>query len=338
MIIKYIQERLSWILFFLFSQLLIILITFLESTIPLLPILYSVFLATIAFIVFLTIRYHKETRFFLVLEQWEKDFDLSKLTYAKSPFERMVEEKISSQIEYFKQFATANKWELEQEKDELLSWIHEVKTPLTALRLMIERIEDEKLKERMSYEWLRIEHLLDQQLHQRRLPFMENDLYIEETDLKNIVIQEIKGLQSWCMQKGVGFEISLEKTHVLSDAKWLSFIIRQLLTNAVKYSKSSDIHLSSFSINDSVVLKITDFGRGIAPKDLPRIFDRGFTSTSHHQDHSATGMGLFLAKKAAQSLFITIEVESKLGHGTSFTLTFPKKNTLLSLATHVFHD
>ncbi|MDF1507148.1 sensor histidine kinase [Robertmurraya sp. DFI.2.37] len=338
MIKKYLQERMSWILCFLFSQLLIIFVAFLDTTIPLLPILYSVFLATIAFILFLAFRYHKETRFFLALEQWEHDLDLSKLTIAESPFEKLIEENISSQIEYLKQMTAASKRELEQEKDDLLSWIHEVKTPLTALHLMIERIDDIKLKERMKYEWLRIEQLLDQQLHQRRLPFMENDLYIEETDLKNIIVQEIKGLQSWCMQKRIGFEINLEKIHVLSDAKWLSFIIRQLLTNAVKYSNSSDIHLDSFSTNGTTALKITDCGRGIDPKDLPRIFERGFTSTSHHHDHAATGMGLYLAKNAAQALLISIEVESELGKGTSFTLTFPKKNEFLRLANKVFID
>ncbi|WP_019152622.1 sensor histidine kinase [Robertmurraya massiliosenegalensis] len=332
MIRTYLVERRSWILFFLFSQMVILFVTYLDSKISLLATLYSVLLSTIAFILFLLFRYQKETRFFLALEEWEEDFDTSKLTYAESPFEKIVEDTITNQIDLLKKGASHNKWELEHEKDELMSWIHEVKTPLTALHLMIDRIDDERLKERMKYEWLRIDHLLDQQLHQRRLPFMENDLYIEEANLKNIVYQEIKALQSWCMQKGIGFEMNLEDMNVLSDSKWLSFIIRQLLTNAVKYSKDTDIQIKSYPQNGSTVLEVTDFGRGIDPRDVPRIFDRGFTSTSHHQDHAATGMGLYLASKAAKSLFITIEVESKLCVGTTFTLTFPKKNEFLRLS------
>ena len=73
---------------------------------------------------------------------------------------------------------------LEQEKDELLSWIHEVKTPLTAMHLMIDRLDDETMKTHLTYEWLRIHLLLDQQLHQKRIPFIENDLYIENIDLE----------------------------------------------------------------------------------------------------------------------------------------------------------
>ena len=90
---------------------------------------------------------------------------------------------------------------LEEEKDDLLSWIHEVKTPLTAMHLMIERLDDETMKAQLTYEWLRIHLLLDQQLHQKRIPFMENDLYIEQTDLKVLIFREIKALQSWCIAK-----------------------------------------------------------------------------------------------------------------------------------------
>lgn len=73
---------------------------------------------------------------------------------------------------------------------------------------------------------LRIHLLLDQRLHQRRIPFIENDLYIENTDLETIIFDEIKTPQSWCIQKGIGFDIHLEVTEVLSDAKWLAFIMK----------------------------------------------------------------------------------------------------------------
>ncbi|MNW57752.1 Sensor histidine kinase GraS [compost metagenome] len=74
------------------------------------------------------------------------------------------------------------------------------------------------------------------------------------------------------------------------------------------------------------MLEVQDWGRGIDPRDLPRIFDKGFTSTLNHHEHMATGMGLYLSKKAADSLMIHIEVISKLGKGTTMRLTFPKRN------------
>lgn len=326
MIKNFLMERRSWILLFLSIHFLIVGVAFLDSAIPLIPILYITLLSSILFVVFILIRYHKETAFYRTIQNWENDLDITSIPRPESPFEKIVAESISTQTDFLKQVATDNKIKLEQEKDELLSWIHEVKTPLTTLQLMIERIDDGKLKENMSYEWLRIHHLLDQQLHQRRIPFMENDLFIEELNLKSILITEIKSLQSWCIQKDIGFDFNLEAANVLSDTKWLSFIIRQLLTNAIKYSSNSDISLKSLKKNGQSILVIEDFGRGIDPRDLPRIFDKGFTSTTHHHDHSATGMGLYLTKKAAQSLFIHIDVHSELGKGTTFSLTFPRKN------------
>jgi two-component system, OmpR family, bacitracin resistance sensor histidine kinase BceS len=221
--------------------------------------------------------------------------------------------------------------EIQGEKDELLSWIHEVKTPLTTMQLMIERMEDEPLKAQLQYEWLRIHLLLDQQLHQKRIPFIRNDLVIEVSALEPIIFQEIRALKSWCMQKGIGFDVSLKVTEVLSDSKWLGFIIRQLLTNAVKYSSASDIIVESELRDDHVRLTIQDSGRGIDPKDMPRIFDKGFTSTTSHQDSAATGMGLYLTQKVTDALLIRIQVESKPGIGTTFTLIFPKRNDFVSM-------
>lgn len=293
---------------------------------------YIVFLSLLIFVIFLAVRYSKETKFYRSLEERSNDLDLKSLAIPESPFEHIVEQSMITQTEKLKQQATYNRLMLEQEKDDLLAWIHEVKTPLTAMHLMLDRMKDEELKALMTYEWLRIHLLLDQQLHQRRIPFMENDLYIEEVDVEDILYQEIKTLRSWCIQKGIGFDIDLTVTTVMSDAKWLAFILRQLLTNAVKYSDASDIHIKSEMQDEQVILTIKDSGRGIDTKDLPRIFDKGFTSTTAHHDNAATGMGLYLTKNVAESLLIHITVQSYLGKGTTFTLTFPKQNDFVNLS------
>jgi OmpR family two-component system bacitracin resistance sensor histidine kinase BceS len=280
---------------------------------------------------FLILRYKKETYFYKSLEAREDNLDITNIAEPESPFEKIIENCIINQTELLKRSAATGQMTLEQEKDELLSWIHEVKTPLTAMHLMIDRLDDELLKSHLTYEWLRIHLLLDQQLHQRRMPFIENDLYIEKTDLETIIFDEIKTLQSWCIQKGIGFDIQLDVTEVLTDAKWLAFIMRQLLTNSIKYSENSDITIYSHERAGQTVLEVQDSGRGIDPKDLTRIFDKGFTSTTNHRDNAATGMGLYLTKNAAESLFISIDVKSELGTGTTVTLTFPKRNDFVNI-------
>ncbi|WP_339292001.1 sensor histidine kinase [Paenibacillus sp. FSL W8-0187] len=331
MMMVYIRERLSWILFFLFLQLLFLFIAAVDSQIPFLPILYIVFLSTLFFMVFLFVRYNRETKFYKSLQAWDDTYDLAAISEPEHPFEAIAMDILSLQTERFKKESSMRLMEIQGERDELLSWIHEVKTPLTTMQLMIERMEDETLKAQLQYEWLRIHLLLDQQLHQKRIPFIQNDLLIEVSALEPIIFQEIRALKSWCMQKGIGFDVSLEVTEVLSDAKWLGFIIRQLLTNAVKYSSASDIIVESELMDDHVRLTIRDSGRGIDPKDMPRIFDKGFTSTTSHQDSAATGMGLYLTQKVADALLIRIQVESKPGIGTTFTLIFPKRNDFVSV-------
>ncbi|ESU31980.1 hypothetical protein G3A_13825 [Bacillus sp. 17376] len=330
MFMTYLKERRSWILVFLLLQFLLVFIAYIDSAVSIESALYYVFLSAIIFVIFILIRYQKEMKFYKGLKEAEDLLDFSDRENL-SPFEVVVAESIAHHFEALKKTVSENEHRLDEEKDELLSWIHEVKTPLTALSLMIDRLDDQSLKKEMIYEWLRIHLLLDQQLHLKRIPFMENDLFIEQTDLESVIFDEVKTLQSWCIQKGIGFDIDLKYTEVMTDAKWLAFILRQLLTNAVKYSDASDVRIKSEQRDGQIILEIADEGRGIDSRDLPRIFEKGFTSTAYHKDSAATGMGLYLASKAAQPLKLRIDVESAPGKGSTFTLIFPKNNEFLQI-------
>ncbi|ASF41274.1 ATP-binding protein [Halobacillus halophilus] len=331
MIRKFLLEKISWIGFFLILQLLALLLAYVDTNLSLSSMYYYTFLSSLLFLIFLFIRYQKETRFYREMNDRAVNLDVTTIPDAESPFEKIIETSVIDQMEQLKKESSHNHSLLEQEKDDMLAWIHEVKTPLTSMHLIFDRISDQKTRSQLTYEWLRIHLLLDQQLHKKRMPFIENDLYMEEIQLEPLIFSELKTLQSWCIQKGIGFDIDLEVASVLSDSKWLAFMLRQLLTNGVKYSEASEIMVRSFEENGQTRLAVTDTGRGIDARDLPRIFDKGFTSTMAHHDHGATGMGLYLTHKAADSLNINIEVDSKLGEGTTFTLIFPKRNDFVEI-------
>ncbi|GAA0607450.1 two-component sensor histidine kinase BceS [Virgibacillus siamensis] len=331
MILSYLKERRSWILLILILQGITLFIGSIDPTIPFRSSLYIVFVSMIIFIIFFIARYRKETSFYQSLQDWDKTYDLETIESPESPFEEIVEESIMEQTKQYKQNISENRLSVEQEKDELMSWIHDVKTPLTAMHLKLERLENPSLKSQLMYEWLRIHLLLDRQLHQKRIPFIRNDLYMETIRLEQLIHREIRDLQTWCMQKGIGFDISLDVPAITSDAKWLSFIIRQLLTNALKYSEASEIAIHSYTEDELVKLEIKDQGRGIEAKDLPRIFDKGFTSTIDHDNSFSTGMGLYLTKRVADVMHLHIDVKSEPGNGTTFTLTFPNKNEFLNI-------
>ncbi|MFS0752547.1 sensor histidine kinase [Oceanobacillus sp. 1P07AA] len=329
MIFSYMKERISWIILFLVVQSITLIVGYIDTTIPMKSIYYIVFIQFLIGVIFLGIRYRKETRFYKELNEWKPDIELTDMPKGDTLFSRVVTNALEDQSQMYRKEYNQLQLDVRSEKDDLLLWIHEVKTPLTTMQLMLERVEDKELRAHLSYEWLRIHLLLDQQLHQKRIPFMKNDLYIENVNLESIINEEIRTLRSWCMQKGIGFQIELNITQVLSDAKWLHFVLRQIITNAVKYSEKNDIKIESLTINNQHILQISDMGRGIPAKDLPRIFEKGFTSTKEHFDQSSSGMGLYLAKQAADSLGLKIEVTSEWNKGTCFQLIFPKKNELL---------
>ncbi|MER2031000.1 MAG: sensor histidine kinase [Solibacillus sp.] len=214
-----------------------------------------------------------------------------------------------------------------ERQDELLAWVHEMKSPLTAMQLLMEKVEKSEVKERIENEWLRLYLLLDQQLHATRLMTIELDNRIEKVKVKEVLIQEIKALRSWCFEKQIAIDLEVDDLTVQTDAKWLGFIVRQVLSNAVKYSDiGGEIRLSAYMVNEQAVLIIQDEGIGIKREDLPRVFRKSYTGTIGRETSAATGMGLYLAKQAAQSLHILLAIESTEGVGTSVKITFPKMN------------
>ncbi|WP_237658370.1 sensor histidine kinase [Ureibacillus xyleni] len=245
-----------------------------------------------------------------------------------SPFQKMYVEHIVEVLEEKDALLNQSKIQLQEDSEDLLAWVHEMKTPLTALKLMIEQTEDTNLRKKLENEWMRIHLLLDQQLHNSRLAFIEKDNRLEKISLRTIVYKEIREFHSWCMEKGIGFQVEDLKEEVITDSKWLAFIVRQLLSNAIKYShQNQDINIFT-TIDDSghLLLHIQDYGVGIRQEDLPRIFHKSYTGTIGRESVQSTGMGLYLAKNASQKLGIQIIVQSTKDEGSIFTLQFPTEN------------
>ena len=166
--------------------------------------------------------------------------------------------------------------------------------------------------------------------------FVKNrDMYFEETSLKRLVIDEVQLTRHISQAKGIGYDLDLETNlDVYTDVKWCRMMIRQILSNSLKYSQGQDIIIRSYTNDGHVTLEIKDFG-GISHKDLPRIFERGFTSTVNRNETTSSGIGLYLVNSVKDQLGINVRVESTVGQGTTFVLTFPKQNELMARMTQV---
>ncbi|MFC7687683.1 sensor histidine kinase [Ureibacillus sp. GCM10028918] len=328
--ILFLKERWAWIFFIFLLLLFINVLFFLDAGFSGISTKYFNIVTIILAVVFLIWRYFKETRglaHFLGNLSNAREFSSSE-NNSLSPFQRKYFEEFQKVIEQKEIQLNESKVKLLEDTEGLLAWVHEMKTPLTALKLIIEQVEDIKLRHRLENEWMRTHLLLDQQLHHTRLASIEKDNRLEKVILKSVIFKEIREFQTWCMEKGIGFQTDGLEQEVITDKKWLSFIVRQILSNAIKYSRNnSEINIST-EIDDSehLLLHFEDFGAGIHPEDLPRIFQKSYTGTIGRESVQSTGMGLYLAQNAAGSLGIAINAKSALNKGSRFTLKFPIQN------------
>lgn len=315
MIRLFLRQHSSWLLFVVGLQLIVNLILVVDSGFQGVSLYYMnlVWFVLIGF--FLLWRY-------LVEAKMMRDYAYKKRNYAEA-----VKEEYEERLSRHKAELQEQKLLLLERQDELVAWVHEMKSPLTAIQLIVDKMEAPELKEQMETEWLRLYLLLDQQLHATRLLTIEQDNRIEKVVLKEVLVQEVKSLRSWCFEKQLAFDLQDVDVVVQTDAKWLGFITRQILSNAVKYSEvGGEIHIYTTTEHEQLILHIQDQGVGIKTEDLPRVFRKSYTGTIGRETSAATGMGLYLAKQVADSLAIQLSIDSTEQIGTTVHIRFPKTN------------
>ncbi|MFJ7371178.1 sensor histidine kinase [Lysinibacillus sp. NPDC098008] len=335
MLLLFIRERLAWLGFFIFILAILNILFALDIGLEDISTLYVNISLLISFTLFFVWRYIVEVGklkdFLGNMENYLDEIHKSRL--ALLPFQEVYFRKMGAIFYEKKVELNQAKVQLQEYSDELLAWVHEVKAPLTAINLMLEHVEDLELRRKLENEWLRLHLLVDQQLHQTRLHSIEKDNYLTEVELKPIIYKEIRAMQAWCIEKGIGFDVDNLTETVLTDSKWLAFIVRQILSNAIKYSPADSeiIIWTEADATEAILLHIKDTGIGIASEDLPRIFQKSYTGIIGRESTQSTGMGLYLAYNVAQKLGIRIHVQSKIGEGSLFTLRFPLQNEYAKL-------
>ena len=184
--------------------------------------------------------------------------------------------------------------------------------------------EDTAFARRISEDLFRIEQYVEMVLCYLRLDSGSTDYIIREYDLDSIIKQAIKRFAPQFIRRRI--QLFYEPVHasVLTDEKWLLFVMEQVLSNALKYTESGSI---TIVLEAPLTLCIRDTGIGIAPDDLPRIFEKGYTGYNGRGASKSSGIGLYLCKKAADQLGIDIAVESEPYHGTKVLLTIRQHHT-----------
>lgn len=226
--------------------------------------------------------------------------------------------------------------EIYQEKKERLEykeyieqWLHEIKNPLSTIKLICDN-ERTKTTTKILVELTRVNNYMEQVLYYARSADVENDYMIKEIQLSESVSKVLIKNKQLLIENRT--KVRLEQcTHsVLTDEKWLEFIIMQIINNSVQYKVGNSLELKIYSSesNDGIEFVIQDNGIGILQSDMPRVFEKGYTGKNGRNSNNSTGLGLYLCKKLCDKLGISINIESQNGQGTKVILVFRKGKVL----------
>lgn len=331
-LISCIKDKLINIIFYLLTILIIImlLVAFKSNTSLIIVI---VTLLTISGLTLLLNDYYKKNLFYKTIHSKLIDLDKKYLVLEMLDKPKTVEEELIYQILY-----DINKSFIEELKDYKLSltnfkeyielWIHEVKIPISSLVLMTHNSK-ESIPKKYITQINKLDNYIDQVLYYVRSNNSEEDYLIKEVSLSKIINSIALKNKDDLLENNIEFIVKVNKETVLTDEKWLEFILNQLINNSIKYKrniKNSKIEIKVEDAPQKVILTITDNGIGIPKNDLPKVFNKSFTGTNGRKTTKSTGLGLYITKNLLKKLGHQIEIESEVNNYTKVTITFSKND------------
>lgn len=312
----YLKERRRGI-FLLLTCVLFYWIVFGLSNVAMDIVVYAMILLTVVCLVYMAYDFYDFYKRWCGLVRAEKNLFacLGELPESRTPLEETYQNLI---------------WELQREKDEMAAkqeqeyknmveyytlWAHQIKTPIAAMRLLLQDGSVPDKEKELEQELFRTEQYVEMALHYLRLGDMSSDLLVKQYDLYEIVKQALRKYAAVFIYKRISLDMEEFHCNVITDEKWLQFVLEQLLSNALKYTQKGKVSVY-LDGKFPKTLVIEDTGAGIREEDLPRIFERGFTGYNGRDDKRSTGIGLYLCRRILQRLGHPIRIESKKGMGT----------------------
>ena len=243
-------------------------------------------------------------------------FHYQKLSDVKDDNERLLNENKNRKSEMLNQKDDLNAY--------FLMWLHQIKTPMTVSKLLLEK-PDETTNTKLKMQLMYIEQYINMAMNYLKMIDHSTDMDITQVNLDDIIKNLLKKYSLLFIHNHISLEYQSNLTYVVSDSQWLTILIEQILSNALKYTENGKIAIQY--LEDKHALEIRDTGIGIRSEDIPKIFDRGYSGFNGRMNEKSSGLGLYLARKISERLNIQIEVESKLSQGSIFRLVFPTNLT-----------
>ena len=220
------------------------------------------------------------------------------------------------------------RWEQMREKEDFFAlWAHQIKTPIAALKLLFQ--DEEPSIGDCKRELFKIENYVSMALNYLRFEDMSGDMVLEKCQLEPLIKQVVKKFSTIFIYQHLTVELKDLDKEILTDEKWFSFVLEQVLSNALKYTREGGIKIFARD-NAGIEIVIRDTGVGIKSEDLPRVFEKGYTGYNGRIDKKASGLGLYMCKGVCDKLGHKIRIESEIGHGTDVIITITKENIFTS--------
>lgn len=278
---------------------------------------YGALLCAVAFAVWTVVdllRYREKVRYLESL-RGQAALLLDQLPEARGPKEEVYHALLLELGDTLRAAASASDARRRETLDYYTMWVHQIKTPIAAMGLILQEDDSERGRA-LSAELFRVERYVELVLSYLRLGGSASDYVFRQVELDGVLRQAVRKYAPLFIRGKVSLELKETGMQVLSDEKWLQLVLEQVLSNAVKYAPGG--HVAIWREGESLVIQ--DDGVGIAPEDLPRIFERGYTGCNGRLDKRATGIGLYLCREICGKLGHTISVASELGKGTRVTI------------------
>lgn len=319
---SYIKKNLKIYLLLIVFIFIFVLIFYLYN-LPFEALFYSGSLCLVVAVIASIIDYNNYRKSYINLKYLETNIlssmeDLPKSLDIRVEYYQKIIERLHNEVERLK--IEDNK-KMEDLADYYSMWIHQIKTPIAAINFLLDNEEIDVKAFRQ--ELFKIERYVEMVLTYIRLGSETSDYVITSINLDEVVRENIKKYATLFINKKIKLNYVSHETYVISDKKWLGFAFEQLLSNAIKYTKSGGE--ISINISESKLI-IEDNGIGIYEEDLPRIFEQSFTGLNGRYEKKSSGLGLYLCKKTLDKLQHKIEITSEVNKGTKVIVSFPKKD------------
>ena len=243
----------------------------------------------------------------------------------KSPLECALAEKLEERESELYQKKSEAQSKLTDLLDYYTLWVHQIKTPIAASRLLVAEVSDREVKQQLEQEIFKIDSYTNLVLQYLRLESFHDDLVFEKVQVEDLVKEMVRKYALFFIQKGLTVNLhDLDKT-IVTDKKWLLVVIEQILSNSLKYTKEGGLEIYM----EDQDLCIKDTGIGIKNSDVLRVFERGFSGYNGRLTQQSSGLGLYLSKKISEELGHQIRIESEVGIGTTVRIKFSNRNLII---------